>query len=206
MATFMIPGKAFEGVTALGSRQPEAGFYEVSIVEILVDPNHAQKRRFRVQLPNGYRMLEFVSLTHDADGTAFAGLEERQVRGRTAGLRTILESLGYTSAEIEGAQAISDEWFLTSANGGRKGYGEFVPGQQGVEGSWPNISRWLNQQQYDALNKSGAQAAAPVSAPPGPAQVAAPNPTASANGVGGAAKAALPPLPPAPGSAQQIVG
>lgn len=198
MGTFMIPGKAFEGVSAIGAPAPTAGFYEASIVEVILDPKNAQKRRFRVQLPNGYRTLDFVSLTHDADGNAFQGLDERQVRGRTAGLRSVLESMGYGASDIEGAQAITDEWFLASANGGRKGYVEFVPGQQGVEGSFSKIVRWVNKAQYDALKSSGATVKTE-------ATVAATQAKAApvANGAGAPAVQAT--LPPPPSAAQQIV-
>jgi len=198
MGTFMIPGKAFEGVSAIGAPAPEAGFYEASIVEVILDPKNAQKRRFRVQLPNGYRTLDFVSLTHDADGNAFQGLDERQVRGRTAGLRSVLESMGYGASDIEGAQAITDEWFLASANGGRKGYVEFVPGQQGVDGSFSKIVRWVNKAQYDALKSSGATVKTE-------ATVAATQAKAApvANGAGAPAVQAT--LPPPPSAAQQIV-
>ncbi len=198
MGTFMIPGKAFEGVTAIGAPAPAAGFYEASIVEVILDPKNAQKRRFRVQLPNGYRTLDFVSLTHDADGNAFQGLDERQVRGRTAGLRSVLESMGYGASDIEGAQAITDEWFLASANGGRKGYVEFVPGQQGVEGSFSKIVRWVNKAQYDALKSSGATVKTE-------ATVAATQAKAApvVNGAGAPAVQAT--LPPPPSAAQQIV-
>ena len=198
MGTFMIPGKAFEGITAIGAPAPEAGFYEASITEVILDPKNAQKRRFRVQLPNGYRTLDFVSLTHDADGNAFQGLDERQVRGRTAGLRSVLESMGYGASDIEGAQAITDEWFLSSANGGRKGYVEFVPGQQGIEGSFSKIVRWMNKAQYDALKSSGATVKSDDTV--AATQVS----TASvANGAGAPAVQAT--LPPPPSAAQQIV-
>lgn len=198
MGTFMIPGKAFEGVSAIGAPAPEAGFYEASIVEVILDPKNAQKRRFRVQLPNGYRTLDFVSLTHDADGNAFQGLDERQIRGRTAGLRSVLESMGYGASDIEGAQAITDEWFLASANGGRKGYVEFVPGQQGIDGSFSKIVRWVNKAQYDALKSSGATVKTE-------ATVAATQAKAApvANGAGAPAVQAT--LPPPPSAAQQIV-
>lgn len=221
MATFMIPGKAFEGVTAIGAPAPDAGFYAVTITEVIIDQKNAQKRRFRVQLPNGYRTLAFFSLTHDADGTLFQGLDDRQVRGRTAGIRSILESLGYTSSDIEGAQAITDEWFLASANGGRKAYVEFTPGQQGVEGSFSRIERWMNKSQHDALVAAGKKpaAAAPVAAKAAPAAravapmglpapvaaIPAP-PVAAAPPVNGAGvPAAHASLPPAPSAAQQII-
>ena len=198
MGTFMIPGKAFEGVSAIGAPAPTAGFYEASIVEVILDPKNAQKRRFRVQLPNGYRTLDFVSLTHDADGNAFQGLDERQVRGRTAGLRSVLESMGYGAADIEEAQAITDEWFLASANGGRKGYVEFVPGQQGVEGSFSKIVRWVNKAQYDALKSSGATVKTEATVAATQAKAAP-----MANGAGAPAVQAT--LPPPPSAAQQIV-
>ena len=89
MSTFMIPGSAFDGITALGTAPPAAGYYEVSLVEI--ENKSSDKfgaRRFHVQLPNGFKMFDFVHLPWDMDnnGTSVQvpGLSEKQVRGRLA--------------------------------------------------------------------------------------------------------------------------
>jgi len=212
MATFIIPGSAFKGVSALGARQPDAGFYEVSIVEIAPDPNgNLQKRRARVQFPSGWRCLEFINLSYDNEGKVFAGLKENQVGGRTAALLSILNSLGYSQVEIEGANpGVSDEWFVAEHNGGRKGYVEFTPGQQGVDGSYPTIVRWMTQNEYQGLKDSGSvaqsttttttTATAPVASAP---VAAAPNPTTVPSN-GGGAPTVQATLPPPPSAAQVI--
>ena len=221
MSTFMIPGSAFDGITALGTAPPAAGYYEVSIVEI--ENKSSDKfgvHRFHVQLPNGFKMFDFVHLPWDMDnnGTSVQvpGLSEKQVRGRTAALITILQSLGYSYQEITSAQGIHDDWFLTSKTG-RKGFVEFIPGQRGVQGSFSTIKSWLPKSAYETLKSSDSQptvsnnhqaaTAAPQAhtnagnlAMPPAAATMAPAPT---NGVSAPQVAAA--LPPPPSAAQQIV-
>lgn len=198
-----IPGNAFQGITSLGSSAPEAGFYEVSIVDIETAPNDKPgTRRFHLQFDNGFKMFEFVSLAYDDNGQQIPGLEDRQVRGRMAALRTILESLGYSGGDIESAPAVNDGWFLAGQNHGRKAHVEFTPGQKGVQGSFSKV-KWLTKAQYEAMKASGNtpathdgnSAAAPaVSAAPIP-------PAASSNGAPSAGVA----LPPPVSAAQGIV-
>jgi hypothetical protein len=211
MTTFMIPGSAFNGVTALGTAPPKAGYYEVSIVEI--ENKSSDKfgsRRFHVQFPNGFKMFDFVHLPWDTDNNGQAvqvpGLSEKQVRGRTAALITILQSLGYSYQEITAAQGIHDDWFLTSKTQ-RKGYVEFIPGQRGVQGSYSNVKSWVSKATYDQLKDTEVAqpaAAAPatnnnLNLPPATATMA-PMP---ANGAGAPSVGAA--LPPPPSAAQQIV-
>ena len=211
MTTFMIPGSAFEGVTALGTAPPKTGYYEVSIVEI--ENKSSDKfgsRRFHVQFPNGFKMFDFVHLPWDTDNNGQAvqvpGLSEKQVRGRTAALITILQSLGYSYQEITAAQGIHDDWFLTSKTQ-RKGYVEFIPGQRGVQGSYSTIKSWVSKATYEQLKDTEVAqpaAAAPatnnnLNLPPATASVA-PMP---ANGAGAPSVGAA--LPPPPSAAQQIV-
>ena len=137
----------------------------------------------------------------DDNGNPLQGLTERQVRGQLAAVRAILESIGYSGGEIE-AGVVTDDWFLTSANGGRKAYIEFVPGQQGVQGSYNKVVRWMNKATFEALTAAGTQAAAPAAAA-APAKTAAPNPVVVSNGA--AAPAIQDTLPPPPSAAQSIV-
>ena len=198
-----IPGSAFQGISPLGARPPEAGFYEVSVVELSNPNNKPGKRRIHVQFVNGFRMFDFMNLPYDDNGNAMPGLSERQVRGQLAAVRSILESLGYTGGDIEAAAAITDDWFLTSANSGRKAYIEFVPGQQGVQGSYNTIVRWMSKAQYDVLCTNGAT----VTASPAAAKQAvtsAPVPTAAAPSNGAPAPSVQATLPPPPSAAQGI--
>ena len=99
---FKISGSAFQGISSLGSSVPEAGPHTVSIVKIETSPNDKPgTRRFHVQFENGFKMFTFVSLPYDDNGNVLPGLTDKQVRGRMAALRTILESLGYTRENIE---------------------------------------------------------------------------------------------------------
>ena len=195
-----IPGSAFQGISRIGARAPEAGFYAVNIVELANPDNKPGKRRLYVQFDNGYKTFDFMNFPFDDNGNQLQGLTERQVRGQLAATRSILESLGYEGADIEAAQAVSDNWFLSSENGGRKGYIEFVPGQQGVQGSYNKVVRWMNKAEYEALNAVGTKASAPAAAP---ATSAAPNPATPTNGA--SAPSLQNTLPPPPSVAQGIV-
>jgi hypothetical protein len=185
-----ISGNAFQGISALGSSVPEAGFYEVSIANIERAANDKPTtRRVHVQFENGFKMFSFISLPFDDQGNMLTDLKPNQVRGRMAVLRSILESLGYTAAEIEGASEINLNWFLTEQNGGRKAHIEFIPGQKGVQGSYNEIGKWLNKKQFDAL-KGAASTQTSTSAPSAPngapvpsAGVSLPPPASAAQGI-----------------------
>jgi hypothetical protein len=188
--TIKVSGNAFQGISALGSSVPEAGFYEVSIVGLERGPNDKMTtRRVYVQFENGFKMFSFISVPFDENGNILSDLSEKQVRGRMAVLRSILESLGYSAADIEGASEINTNWFLTSQNQGRKAYIEFVPGQKGVQGSYNEIGKWLNKQQFEALKnseKSETVSSAPAvsnGAPVPPAGVSLPPPASAAQGI-----------------------
>lgn len=145
-----ISGSLFKGVSALGSSAPEAGYYTVSILELEQKAgDKADARRLHVQFDNGFKMFEFLHLP-------VAGLPEKSLRGRLGAIKTILHSLGYNDEQIEGGD-ISDEWFVTAANGGRKAYVEFVPGQQGVQGSYAKINKFMNKAAFEAAVASGAK-------------------------------------------------
>jgi hypothetical protein len=164
--SFMINGSAFKGVSTLGSSQPEAGYYEVFGVSV----EHKQgdkpdSRRFNVEFPNGFKMFTWLNLPSE-------GLPEKQFKGRLAAMKTILGSFGFSDEDIEGGE-ISDAWFVSATNGGRKAYVEFVPGQQGVQGSYATINKFLSKDQYEKAKASGVVPSAsqsnggvPRSAPP----------------------------------------
>ena len=148
--SFNINGAHFKGVSTLGSSQPEAGYYEVSGLQVEQKAgDKADARRFHVEFPNGFKMFEFVHLPVD-------GLPEKSFKGRIAALKTILASFGFTNEEIEGGE-ISDAWFVSATNGGRKAYVEFVPGQQGVQGSYATINKFMTKAAFEAAVASGAK-------------------------------------------------
>ena len=191
-----ISGNAFQGISSLGSSTPEPGVYPVSIVNIETGANDKPgTRRFHVQFENGFKMFTFVSLPYDDNGNALPGLTDKQVRGRMAALRTILESLGYTKENIETAQEINDSWFLSTMNNGRLAYVEFEPGQKGVAGSYNEVKRFLTKAQFNAMSETIEPAPAapkhvePVSAAPSngapvpPAGVSLPPPSSAAQGI-----------------------
>ena len=191
---FKISGSAFQGISSLGSSVPEAGPHTVSIVKIETSPNDKPgTRRFHVQFENGFKMFTFVSLPYDDNGNVLPGLTDKQVRGRMAALRTILESLGYTRENIETATEINDSWFLAETNNGRKAYVEFIPGQKGIAGSYNEIKKFMTKTEYASLKTepapqkteaAPAPAAAPANgAPVPPSGVALPPPASAAQGI-----------------------
>ena len=186
-----VSGNAFQGISALGSSVPEAGFYEVSIVNIERAPtDKPTTRRVHVQFENGFKMFSFLSVPFADTGAMLTDLSDKQLRGRMAVLRSILESLGYSSSDIEGAAEINTNWFLTPQNGGRKAHVEFIPGQKGVQGYYNEIGKWLTKAHFDSLKKSAnpapSTAAKPVvsnGAPVPSAGVALPPPATTAQGI-----------------------
>jgi|TARA_R110000822_G_scaffold203695_1_gene340574 hypothetical protein len=187
-----VSGNAFQGISALGSSVPEAGFYEVSIVTLERAPtDKATTRRVHVQFENGFKMFSFLSVPFDETGAMLTDLTDKQLRGRMAVLRSILESLGYSASDIEGAAEINTNWFLTEQNGGRKAHIEFIPGQKGVQGSYNEIGKWLNPKQFAALK--GASTPAPSAAAKPAVSNGAPVPSAGVS------------LPPPASTAQGIV-
>lgn len=163
--SFSINGASFKGVSTLGSSQPEAGYYEVSGISVeYKQGDKADARRFTVEFPNGFKMFEFLHLPVD-------GLPEKSFKGRVAALKTILVSFGFSDEQIENGD-ISDAWLVSATNGGRKAFVEFVPGQQGVQGSYAKINKFLTKEQYEKAKASGsvpsaqANGSAPRSAAP----------------------------------------
>lgn len=193
-----ISGNAFQGISSLGSSTPEAGFYPVEIIRIETGANDKPgTRRIHLQFDNGFRMFTFLSIPFDDNGNMLPGLTDKQIRGRMAALRTILESLGYTKENIETATEINDSWFLSSMNNGRLAYVEFTPGQKGVAGSYNEINRFITKAQYQSLKEAVVESAA------APSNTDQPEPPVPANG------APVPPagvsLPPPVSAAEGIV-
>jgi hypothetical protein len=151
--SFAINGAHFKGVSTLGSSQPEAGYYEVVGLRIEQKAgDKADARRFHVEFPNGFKMFEFLHLPVE-------GLPEKSFKGRLGALKTILASFGFSNEEIENNE-ISDAWFVSATNGDRKAFVEFVPGQQGVQGSYAKINKFLTKEQYEKAVASGIKPAA----------------------------------------------
>ncbi len=151
--SFNINGAAFKGIGVLGAGQPEAGYYEVEVLQVEHKAgDKADARRLHVQFGTGFKMFTFIHLPVE-------GLPEKSFKGRLAALKTILASLGYTDEQIETGE-ISDGWFITAQNGGRKAHVEFVPGQQGVQGSYAEITKFLDKAAFEKAVASGAKPAA----------------------------------------------
>jgi hypothetical protein len=148
--SFNINGAHFKGVSTLGSSMPEAGYYEVTGLQVEYKAgDKSDARRFHVELPNGFKMFEFLHLPVE-------GLPEKSFKGRVAAMKTILASFGFSNEEIEGGE-ISEAWFTSATNGNRKAFVEFVPGQAGVQGSYPRINKFLTKEQYEKAIASGAK-------------------------------------------------
>ena len=77
-----VSGNAFQGISALGSSAPEAGFYEVSIVALERAPtDKPTTRRVHVQFENGFKMFSFLSVPFDESGNMLTDLKEKQLLG-----------------------------------------------------------------------------------------------------------------------------
>jgi hypothetical protein len=193
--SFQINGGEFKGIGVLGGGQPEAGYYAVTVTAVEAKAGDKQDaRRLHVEFDNGFKMFDFIHLP-------VAGLPEKSYRGRLAALKTILSSLGFSNEEIEGGQ-ISDAWFITASNGGRKAHVEFVPGQAGVQGSYARITKFVTKTQFDAAIASGKKPVTETNNTPAPAVpgVIPAAPSAAASAVvttvpAGAAGVRLPPPP-----------
>lgn len=151
--SFSINGASFKGIGTLGAGQPDAGYYEVEGIQVeYKQGDKADARRLHVQFGNGFKMFTFIHLPVE-------GLPEKSFKGRLAALKTILVSFGFSEEQIEGGD-ISDAWFVTASNGGRKAHVEFVPGQQGVQGGYAEITKFLDKAAFDKAVASGAKPAA----------------------------------------------
>lgn len=203
--SFSINGASFKGIGTLGAGQPDAGYYEVEGLQVeYKQGDKADARRLHVQFANGFKMFTFVHLPVE-------GLPEKSFKGRLAALKTILVSFGFSDEQIETGD-ISDAWFVTASNGGRKAYVEFVPGQQGVQGSYAEITKFMDKAAFEKAVASGVKPSGrsgvpqKTSAPVVPGTVPA-SPSASVGGVVGTVAPApagglrLPP-PPAVGVAR----
>jgi hypothetical protein len=197
--SFSINGASFKGIGTLGAGQPDAGYYEVEGLQVeYKQGDKADARRLHVQFASGFKMFTFIHLPVE-------GLPEKSFKGRLAALKTILVSFGFSDEQIETGD-ISDAWFVTGSNGGRKAHVEFVPGQQGVQGSYAEITKFMDKAGFEKAVASGvkpaARAAVPTktSAPVVPGSV----PAAPSSGIGGVVSSVAPApagglrLPPPP--------
>jgi hypothetical protein len=151
--SFSINGASFKGIGTLGAGQPDAGYYEVEGLQVeYKQGDKADARRLHVQFANGFKMFTFIHLPVE-------GLPEKSFKGRLAALKTILVSFGFSDEQIETGD-ISDAWFVTGSNGGRKAYVEFVPGQQGVQGSYAEITKFMDKAGFEKAVASGVKPAA----------------------------------------------
>jgi hypothetical protein len=203
--SFSINGASFKGIGTLGAGQPDAGYYEVEGLQVeYKQGDKADARRLHVQFANGFKMFTFIHLPVE-------GLPEKSFKGRLAALKTILVSFGFSDEQIETGD-ISDAWFVTGSNGGRKAYVEFVPGQQGVQGSYAEITKFMDKAGFEKAVASGVKPSARAGVPGKTSAPAVPGsvPAAPSSGVGGIVSSVAPapagglrlPPPPAVGVAR----
>jgi hypothetical protein len=104
MATFQIPGEIITSVTALGGGAPPSGYYAAKIEKIEPHPSRATARRMTLSF-QGFSCTDWLNTPYDVEGKAIAGLNEKQVRGMVAAIKSVFLSAGYTNEQM--SQGIS---------------------------------------------------------------------------------------------------
>ena len=213
MATFQIPGEIITSVTALGGGAPPSGYYAAKIEKIEPHPSRATARRMTLSF-QGFSCTDWLNTPYDVEGKAIAGLNEKQVRGMVAAIKSVFLSAGYSNEQM--SQGISDDWLIDKSV-----WLEWHAAKD-LGATYGKIDRYITQVSFDtfqadgskpavagadAVSSSSASAAVPpavAAATPAPAATVAPAPVpAPSNGasqttIGGAV------LPPPPVGAQGL--
>ena len=193
---------------------PPAGWYLALGIKVSRDPEKDKPDTERLYLrmldgeAAGFETFDFIHNTLDAQGNPLPGLTADQISGRKGAVVAKLLSAGYTQAQIDEG-GINDAWLTNEKRVFHIGW---VPPQEGVKGSYGEVSFWTKEE-WEAKKASGAvptrrpqrgqpPAGASGADNPPPPTPAAPNggtvpppvaPAASSTGSG-----ALPPPPPPP--------
>lgn len=199
------PG-ALAGIKALGQGGPPAdGHYAVDILRIEATDKAGQgKVILRIPLLAEYQqtahegeVFDWVKLVQLENPNASTDIDTHN-KWAAKNTRTILESIGYEPALIDQG-APGNGWMI-----GRRAYVSYVAPQQGVAGSYADVT-FINPRQFSDLRASGVKpsrraasgAAENATAPPAGSYAPPPPPPS-----GGGQYIAPPAAPPAPGSVQ----
>lgn len=188
---FSIAGSAFVGISPLGGSEPEDNYYKGRIVKIepTKKPDSAQLTvQFEGVTYEKFTFINFPDMNLLANGTDD---EKKKQRGRLAAMRSILASLGYTDAQIEGGN-ITAEWFLYEISKRNVHFG-WCAGEKGVQGSYGDFVEWITPSTFAAkvsqnekppraglarnqpsADNAPANVAAAFTPPPGPPAVGGP--------------------------------
>lgn len=188
---FSIAGTAFVGISPFGGSEPEDNYYKGRIVKV-ESTKKTDSAQLTVQFEGAtfekFTFINFPDMNLLANGTDD---EKKRQRGRIAAIRSLLASLGYTDAQIEGG-VITAEWFLYETTKRVLHFG-WCAGEKGVQGSYGDFVEWVTPAVFAAkvsLNEKPSRAglsrgvapadttphnvAAAFTPPPGPPVVGGP--------------------------------
>jgi len=196
---FVIPGEVITAVSAIGGAPP-TGYYAAKTGKLSPWKTKPGTYQIEVVFETGFATKVFLHVGHDANGNALGSLSEAKVRGRTAAIKQLTNSIGYNNEQLaqglsaswlEG-QTIYVEWHHASDLGAQ--YGE-VAGFIGVSA----FESFRKENKAPSVANKGAAASAGGGStgprPPAPSNSAAPVPP---NGSGAPIARSGPPLPPTP--------
>ena len=167
---------ALKNVKAFGSGPPADSKYQEVYNSEFTQYRQAgeegslyNKYRFVVNFNNGFTLTEWLNVPLDESGDVLPGLKDSQVSGNLAAIKTILIGCGYSLDDIDGAEEIDLEAWLTAP--GRRGCVELTPGRAPTDrekqvrssgGSLPRDCyasiKWMGRKAWEAAKKAEATA------------------------------------------------
>lgn len=190
MATFMIPGDVITSVASLGASAPETGYYKAKVTGIVKHPTRPTSRKLELVLENGFSTFSWLNSPYDESGNLQAGLQDRQVRGMVAAIKSVFESAGFTNDQMK--EGVTDEWLS-----GKEVYLEWNSAKD-LGAQYGEIAGFIRPGTFESFKANGTKPAIAQSSAPAAAPVAkaapAPAPTMAAPVPGGIS------LPPPPNS------
>lgn len=189
MATFMIPGEAITSVASLGASAPETGYYTAVVSGVTQHPTRPTSRKLELVFENGFSTFSWLNTPYDDSGKLQPGLQDRQVRGMLAAIKSVFESAGFTNEQMK--QGVTDEWL-----NGKTVHLEWHAAKD-LGAQYGEIAGFIRPASYESFKANGtrpaiAQSSAPAKSAPKAAP--APAPTMAAPVPGGIS------LPPPPNS------
>lgn len=174
--SFVLPAGCFTGITPFGSGEASPGYYKVTITSVEPQEGKPASRKLVLKTDDGHEIWDWFTLPE-------AGLDKKKNDGRLGGILTILNSLGFSQAEVN--NGISHEWMLN-----RIGHIEYLPNS--AQGAKDAEVTWITADVYAARVASGA-------VPTRKARAATTAPTAGGGGYTAPPTAYTPPPATVPG-------
>jgi hypothetical protein len=138
--SFTLPAGIFTGITPFGSGEAAVGYYKVIITSVDPQEGKPASRKIVLKTDDGHEIWDWFTLPEQ-------GLDKKKNDGRLGGILTILNSLGFSQAEVN--NGISHEWMLN-----RPGFIEYIPNS--AQGAKDAEVTWITADVYAARVASGA--------------------------------------------------